>query len=90
MSDGTRKRIKLKMGMPGSKSGSPKGSRAASPTRGAASSGGSRAVSPGTFSTITLLLCRCTNSGKKMRFPRHGPLRSSRPPYHHPASPCRI
>ena len=55
MSDGTRKRIKLKMGKPDSQNGSPEGSRATSPNRGPASSVGSRAVSPGMSAPLHLL-----------------------------------
>ena len=63
MSDGSRKRIKLKLSSPGSKSGSPRDSRAGSPDV-PATVVGSRAASPGksTPQTWRLGACFCVTS----------------------------
>ena len=66
MSDGTRQRIKLKLGKPESKNVSPKGSRAASPARGSASA--SRAVSPGKWTLFALPVSNVLTFVTRCRF----------------------
>lgn len=62
MSDGKRKKLKLKLSQPSSKGVTPQGSRAGSPERGGdggtKSNAGSQASGPGTFTYTSKSICR--------------------------------